>query len=331
MENKIILAIETSCDETSLSLHRGSKVIDMETFTQIKQHNNYGGVIPEFAGRMHSQEIAKVFKTLMNRNKMKATQIDYVAFTKQPGIINSLQVGLIAAKTTAILIDNPLISIDHLQGHLLGPFINEKKIDNKFPMIGLIISGGHTDLYLMKDPVTYELIGKTTDDAIGEVYDKVGKKLGLNYPAGPEIDKLTTNKEVVLKFNKPKTKGLDFSFSGIKSQYFREIEKFNVLNIEDIINAFQNSISNHMMDKLTLACKEHNVFNLSISGGVSRSPYLRERIKSNQEFKSIYFTEPKYCSDNAAMIGYATYQNILNKVHVNEKLDVDSSPKSISH
>ncbi len=331
MENKIILAIETSCDETSISLHKGSQVIDIETFTQIKEHNNYGGVIPEFAGRMHSQEIAKVYKTLMNRNEMKAAQIDYVAFTKQPGIINSLQVGLIAAKTIAMLTNKPLISIDHLQGHLLSPFINEKNIEKHFPMIGLIISGGHTDLYIMKDSVSYQLIGKTTDDAMGEVYDKVGKKLGLSYPSGPEIDKLTTSKEGSLKFNKPKTKELDFSFSGIKSQYFREIEKTNVLNIEDIINSFQYSISNHMMDKLTLASEKYNIFNLSISGGVSRSPYLREKITSNKMFKNIYFAKPKYCSDNAAMIGYAAYQNILNKVQVNENLDVDSSPKSTLH
>ena len=325
---KLILSIETSCDETSMAILEGHKVLSIKTVSQIDMFKDYGGVIPELASRMHVDVISDVLKFVLKDSKTKHEDIDYIAFTQSPGLVNALQIGLLAAKTLKMLLNKPLIAIDHLEGHLLSPFIGEENISNKFPMIGSIISGGHTNLYYLKDETTYKLIGRTLDDAMGETYDKVGKLLSLPYPSGPIIDEMTTNKKSPIKFKKPKVDNLDFSFSGIKSQVYREVNKNGDIYKEDIINSLQEVVSEHYVEKISNAFTKYNIKDISISGGVSASPYLRNKIKNISGINNIYLPELKYCSDNAAMIGYAAYIKILNNKYEDASLDVDSSPRS---
>jgi N6-L-threonylcarbamoyladenine synthase len=330
---KIILAIETSCDETSMSIFKGHSLLSLKTVSQIDIHKEYGGVIPELASRLHVNQVAPILKEVVSKAKINIEDIDYICFTKEPGLVNALQIGLIVAKTIKMLIKKPLLAIDHLEGHLLSSFINEKDIEDKFPMLGVVISGGHTNIYYMKDSLTYKLMGKTLDDSIGESYDKVGKMLGIDYPAGSTIDKLTTNIKSDLKFSVPKVKGFDFSFSGIKSQVYREVsgtkkDKHVIYSKEQIINAFQEVVLKHFMEKIELASKEYNIKNITITGGVSASVVLRNKVNESKLFDNIYYPKKEFCSDNAAMIAYAGYNKIKNNKFEDANLNIDSSPKS---
>lgn len=318
---KIILAIETSCDETSISILKGMDILVMETNTQIDKHKVYGGVIPEVAARLHLEVIDQLVKKALQKAKLKITSIEYIAVTKEPGLINALHVGLIFAKTLTQLLKIPLLGINHLEGHIYSPFI-DKEDKLKFPMICAIFSGGHTDLIYVEKLFKYKLIGSTKDDTIGESYDKVARMANLEYPGGPKIEeynKIKTN----LVLTRPKVDGLNFSFSGLKSQVKKNLLKNQK---EEVLKAFHDCAISYLIDNIIKASNLYKTKNIAVTGGVSASPKLREDIKKTK--LNCFFPEPKYCVDNAGMIGYTAYLRIKDNNYKILDLREDSHPKN---
>ena len=328
MKDIYCLAIETSCDETSMSIIKnGTEEIETVVLTQIDIHKKFGGVVPEIASRSHIESITIVLDELLEKSKMKIDDIDIIGVTYGPGLIGSLLIGLQCAKTISLVTGKPLIPVHHIAGHIYANNL-EKKLG--FPLIALVVSGGHTELIYMDKDYSFKRIGGTLDDAIGEAYDKVAKILGLEYPGGPKVDKLA--KEGKDTYNLPYPLNDDtynFSFSGIKSAVVNlvhnEKQRGNTINIEDMCTTFQNRVVSVITKKTMKAIKEYKVNNLIVAGGVAANTGLREKLEELCKENNINFSVPriKYCTDNAAMIGAAAYyaykKGITSDLELNAK------------
>jgi len=312
-----ILAIESSCDETSVSIIKnGKEDVSTVILSQIDIHKKYGGVVPEIASRNHIKNITIILETALNNAKMTMSDIDCFAVTYGPGLIGSLLIGLQAAKTLALIYKKPLIPVHHIAGHI---YANALETDLKFPLITLVASGGHTDLIYMDNHYSFKKIGGTLDDAVGEAYDKVARVIGLGYPGGPEIDKLAHVGEDKYKLPLPlDDDSYNFSFSGLKSAVINlihnEKQRGNAINKKNLATSFQNRVVEILTKKTMRAVGEYNVKQLLISGGVAANKGLRDRFSQLCEEKGIDLSIPKikYCTDNAAMIGSAAYYTYKN-------------------
>ena len=312
MKDTYILAIESSCDETSMSIIKnGSNEIATVVLSQIDIHKNYGGVVPEIASRNHIENITIVLDEILSKANMKLDEIDAIGVTYGPGLIGSLLIGVQAAKTIALVTGKPLIPVHHIAGHIYANNLEERLT---FPLIALVVSGGHTELIYMKEDYSFERIGGTLDDAVGECYDKVAKVIGLEYPGGPKVDKLAHVGKDTYDLPYPlDDKSYNFSFSGIKSAVINlvhnENQRGNEINKEDLCTTFQNRVVTILTKKTMKALKEYNVNNLILAGGVSANKGLRETLKNECEKNNIKFSVPRisYCTDNAAMIGAAAF------------------------
>lgn len=312
MKDVMCLAIETSCDETSMSIVKnGSEEIATVVFTQIDIHKKFGGVVPEIASRSHIESITIVLDELFEKAKMTIEDIDIIGVTYGPGLIGSLLIGLQAAKTIAMITGKPLIPVHHIAGHI---YANNLEHRLRFPLIALVVSGGHTELIYMKEDYSFERIGGTLDDAVGEAYDKVAKILGLDYPGGPVVDALSLKGEDTYDLPYPlDDKSYNFSFSGIKSAVVNivhnEKQRKKEIRVEDMCTSFQNRVVEVITKKTMGALKEYKVKNLIIAGGVAANNGLRNKFATLCKEEKINLSIPKikYCTDNAAMIGAAAY------------------------
>lgn len=312
MKDMYILAIESSCDETSAAIIKnGTKEIATVVLSQMDTHASFGGVVPEIASRMHVESITMVFEELFNKAQMKLEQIDAIAVTYGPGLIGSLLIGLQAAKTLALVTGKPLISVHHIAGHI---YANNLVKRLEFPLIALVVSGGHTELIYMKEDYSFEKIGGTLDDAVGEAYDKVARVIGIPYPGGPNVDKLAHIGNDSYNLPLPlDDDSFDFSFSGLKSAVINVKHNLDQKRIdivpEDLATSFQNRVVEILTKKTMRALKKYNVHRLIIAGGVAANKGLREKFEqlSKNEHFELIVPEIKYCTDNAAMIGSAGY------------------------
>jgi len=307
----IILAIETSCDETSVAVIKDKNVLSNIIASQIKLHQQYGGVVPELAARAHSENIATVLQTAIEKSKISIMDIDFVAYTNTPGLASCLHVGKIIAETIAAYLEKSLLPCNHLYGHLYASLINNEW---EFPVLGLLVSGGHTQLILANEHLNFTILGQTLDDAVGECYDKVARMLGLKYPGGPEIERSAKLGKPTYKLPLPKNdNSLDFSFSGLKSACANLINKEKgKLQFNNFASSFQTTVIQVLINKIELALKKHNPKTLVLAGGVSANQQLRLAVLDLKiKYPNLKIIVPKleYCTDNAAMIGIlASYQ-----------------------
>lgn len=313
-----ILAFETSCDETSVAIvENGKNVLSNIVSSQINIHKEYGGVVPEIASRHHIENILPVLDEAMEKADCQLKDIDYIAVTNTPGLIGSLLVGLMFAKSLSYANKIPLIPVNHIEGHIFSNFIEN---DIELPAISLIVSGGHTDLYYIEErngKIAVDLLGETLDDAVGESYDKIARILELPYPGGPEIEKISPGGKNILNIKKPNVEGYNFSFSGIKTYITNYINKEkmkgNNINKEDIAKSFQEIVVEVLYDKVLKAVNKKSVNTLLVAGGVSANKRLRKKFEKLPENIKIYFPKMEYCTDNGAMIGAAAYYKLKNE------------------
>jgi N6-L-threonylcarbamoyladenine synthase len=313
-----ILAIESSCDDTSAAVVKDGVVLSNLIATQ-KVHELYGGVVPEMASRAHMQNIIPVVDVALQQAGVNKRDINAVAFTQAPGLIGSLLVGASFAKSFAQALNVPLIAVHHMQAHVLAHFIDDPKPE--FPFLCLTVSGGHTQVVLCKSHLEMEVLGETIDDAAGEAFDKVAKMLGLPYPGGPLVDKNAKQGDPLrFKFPLSEMKEYNFSFSGLKTSvmYFLQKERkldpdFAEKNMNDICASVQHTIIKMLMDKLKKAAKELNIKNIGIAGGVSANSGLRETLQTTGEELgwNVFIPKFEYCTDNAAMIGITAHYKYL--------------------
>ena len=318
-----ILAIESSCDDTAAAVLHNDKVLSNVVANQLI-HNQYGGVVPELASRAHQQNIVPVIDAALRKANIQKEQLSAIAFTQGPGLMGSLLVGSSFAKSMALALQIPLIAVNHMHAHILAHFIDEEGFDKpEFPFLALTISGGHTQIVRVDGFFNMSIIGETTDDAVGEAFDKSAKILGLPYPGGPLVDKYAQlGNPKAFPFTKPKVPGLDFSFSGLKTAilYFiqkKKLENSNFIeeNINDICASIQHTIIEILMDKLKLAVKETGIKQIAIGGGVSANSGIRNTLKDTEKKYGWKTFIPKfeYTTDNAAMIGIVGYQKFLSE------------------
>lgn len=323
LKETLILGIESSCDDTSAAVLSDGYLLSNVMASQ-EVHRQYGGVIPELASRAHQQNIVPCVSEAIRQAGVQLSDIDGIAFTRGPGLLGSLLVGTSFAKGLSISINKPLIEVNHLQGHILAHFIKEKgneKPAPKFPFLALLVSGGHTQIIKVNDYLSFEILGHTIDDAVGEAFDKCAKLLGLGYPGGPIIDKLAKEGNCeAMRFSKPNIPGLDYSFSGIKTSllYFlrSELEKnpnYIEENKADICASYMKDLIDILMKKLILASKQTGIKEIAIGGGVSANSALRSRIVEEGKKRgwNTYIPEFKFTTDNAAMIGIVGYYKYL--------------------
>jgi N6-L-threonylcarbamoyladenine synthase len=316
-----ILSIESSCDDTAAAVLQNAKVLSNVVARQ-EVHEQYGGVVPELASRAHQQNIVPVVDVALSKAGITREQLGAIAFTQGPGLMGSLLVGSSFAKSLALALDIPLVAVNHMQAHILAHFIDEEGFDKpEFPFLAMTISGGHTQIVVVKSFFDMEVIGETTDDAVGEAYDKSAKILGLPYPGGPLVDKYAQlGNPKAYPFTKPKVPGLDFSFSGLKTQILYFVQKNVALNpnfvqenMNDICASIQYTIINILMDKLKLAVAETGIKQVAIGGGVSANSGIRGTLKEAEKKYGWKTFIPKfeYTTDNAAMIGIVGYHKYL--------------------
>ncbi len=314
-KDTFILGIESSCDDTSAAVLKNDTILSNLIAGQ-KVHEKYGGVVPELASRAHLQNIVPVVDAALKEAGVALSDLDAIAFTKGPGLMGSLVVGTSFAKTLALALGIPLVDVNHMYGHVLAHFIeDEGKPHPQFPFLCLTVSGGHTQIVLVKDYLEMELVGSTIDDAAGEAFDKSAKILGFPYPGGPLIDKWAKEGDPDrFKFAKPKVEGLDFSFSGLKTSvlYFiqNEVKKdpdFIENNRADLCAGIQKTIIEILMKQLRKAAKKYGIREIAIAGGVSANSGLRKALADlgEKEGWNTYIPKFEYCTDNAAMIAIA--------------------------
>ncbi len=311
-----ILGIESSCDETSVSIIKnGCEEIATVVLSQMDTHSNFGGVVPEIASRMHVENITMVIEECLRKANMKMEDIDAIAVTYGPGLIGCLLIGVTAAATLSYIYNKPLVPVHHIAGHI---YANNLVSKMEFPLIALVVSGGHTDLIYMEDNYKFKKIGGTLDDAVGECYDKVARVIGVPYPGGPLVDKLSYDGKDTYNLPLPLDDDTyNFSFSGIKSAVINlvhnESQRGNEIRKEDIACSFQNRVVEILTKKTMRALKEYNVKNLIIAGGVSANSGIRNRFSEICKKEGINLTIPniKYCTDNAAMIASAGYYRFI--------------------
>ncbi|HOO43470.1 MAG TPA: tRNA (adenosine(37)-N6)-threonylcarbamoyltransferase complex transferase subunit TsaD [Bacillota bacterium] len=306
-----VLGVETSCDETSVSVTKdGKEVLSNEVLSQIDIHKEYGGVVPEIASREHIKGITYVFDKAINDAKIKYEDLDLIAVTEGPGLIGSLLIGVNAAKVISLNYHIPIIGVHHITGHIYASHIEN---DMQFPLIALVVSGGHTELILMKEHFSFEKLGETQDDAVGEAYDKVARVLGLPYPGGPVVDKMARNGVDRYHFPRPMidTDDYNFSFSGLKSHvinlHHNMIQRNESFNKEDFCRSFQEAVTDVLVAKTIKAIKQYDVKQIVVAGGVAANSGLREKMRNRITEVPVYFPKMAYCTDNAAMISVAGY------------------------
>lgn len=331
MKDVLILAIESSCDETSMSIVKNGKdVLSIVVNTQISTHEKFGGVVPEIASRMHTENITLVLDETLKKANVSIDDISAIAVTYGPGLMGSLLVGVEAAKTIAYVYKKPLIAVNHMAGHI---YANNIENTMEFPILALVVSGGHTDLVYMEDDYKFEVLGSTLDDAIGETYDKVARVLDLKYPGGPNVEKLAAQGHPTYKLPIPMNdNSLNMSFSGLKSSIINlvhnETQRGNTINKEDLAASFQTVAIDELTRKLSLALKKVNVNQVIIAGGVSANQYLRKEVAKLLENTNIKLLVPSmiYCTDNGAMIGAAAYPLYLKKQFTT--FDLNATPNA---
>ncbi len=326
MKDVFIFAIETSCDETSASIIKNGNVeIATVILSQIDIHKEYGGVVPEIASRNHTKAITLVFEECLKKANMTFDDIDFIAVTYGPGLNGALLVGIEAAKALSLATKKPLIKVNHMAGHI---YANKFVGTFKFPLLALVVSGGHTELIYMDKEYSFKKIGSTLDDSIGEAYDKVARVIGISYPGGPLMDKLAKKGRHTYNLPAPKDdNSYDFSFSGIKSAVINlvhnEKQKGNGINKENLATSFQETVVGILVKKTKKAIKEYNVKQLLVAGGVSANSALRDALEKLCDELNVELLKPdiKYCTDNAAMIGAAAYYAYLNGQMADFSLD----------
>ena len=332
MKDTYILGIESSCDETSCSIVKnGNKEINTVILSQIDIHTLYGGVVPEIASRNHVKDVVFVIDKCLKESKLTMNDISAIAVTHGPGLVGSLLVGLEAAKTLAYIYEKPLVPVHHIRSHI---YANNIENPLKFPLMALIISGGHTELLYMKDHFDYQVVGKTLDDAVGECYDKVGRVINVPYPGGPVIDKLAhqgkPNYNLPIPLN---DESFNFSFSGLKSAVINLVHNINqkgeTLNKEDLACSFQNVVVNSLTTKTIKAMKKYNTKKLILAGGVAANQGIREEFTKLSKKENFKFSYPsmKYCTDNATMVASAGYFLYKKGKTSNLEINADSGAK----
>lgn len=312
MKDIIILGIESSCDETSVAIVKnGREVLSNVINTQISIHELYGGVVPEIASRNHVENISPVMKEALKEANIKIDDVDGIACTYGPGLVGALLVGVSYAKALSYAANKPLIGVNHIQGHIAANYITYK--DLKSPFLTLLISGGNTQLVLVKDYTKFEILGKTRDDAVGEAFDKIARVIGLGYPGGPKMDKLAQEGIPNIVLPKVHIDGLDFSFSGLKTAIINLHHKTPDINKANLAASFEKDVAEILLDNTRKAVKESNINKIALAGGVSANSYIRKAFKELEEKENIkvYYPELKLCTDNAAMIASAGYYNFL--------------------
>lgn len=332
MKDVIILAIESSCDETSVAVVKnGKEVLSNVVASQIKSHQRFGGVVPEIASRHHVEQMTFVIEEAMQQADITMKEITAVAVTQGPGLVGALLVGITAAKAIAMAYHKPLIACNHMAGHIYAAQL-EKEM--QFPLMSLLVSGGHTELVYMPAHNRYEIIGQTRDDAVGEAYDKIGRILHLPYPAGKQIDEMAQVGEDTYHFPRAMIKedNFDFSFSGLKSAVINTVHNANqkgeVLNHVNLATSFQSSVIDVLVFKTLRAVQEYNVKQLIVAGGVAANQGLRRelmfKLKEQCPEVELIFPPLRFCGDNAAMIGAAAYRQYLEKDFVS--MDLNAQP-----
>ncbi|MCF0175210.1 MAG: tRNA (adenosine(37)-N6)-threonylcarbamoyltransferase complex transferase subunit TsaD [Bacteroidales bacterium] len=332
----IILGIESSCDDTSAAVIRDGWLLSNVLASQ-DVHKAYGGVIPELASRAHQLNIVPVVSQAIDRAGITPEDITAIAFTRGPGLMGSLLVGTSFAKALSLAIDRPMVEVNHLQGHILANFVKQEGRENlqpSFPYLCLLVSGGNSQIVKVTDPLHFEILGQTIDDAVGEAFDKCSKMMGLGYPGGPVIDRLAKEGDPLrFKFAKPHVDGLDYSFSGIKTSllYFVRDQialdpDFMEKNKADICASFQKALIDILMDKLIKAARQTGIKEITIGGGVSANSGLRARIEEEGRKRGwkTYLPEFKFTTDNAAMIAIAGWYHYMN----GERSSLDVAPAS---
>ena len=321
--SELILAIESSCDDTAAAVLRGRKVLSNCIANQTI-HKAYGGVVPELASRAHQSKIIPVVHQALAQANIDKNDLTAIAYTQGPGLLGSLLVGSAFAKSFALSLELPLIPINHMQGHLLVHFIEEEGIQTpKFPFLGVTVSGGHTQLVLVKNHFEMEVLGTTLDDAIGEAFDKCGKRMGLDYPSGPQIDKLAKEgNPYKFQFPIPNMKGYDVSYSGVKTAFTNFIHKqrsknksFISDNLNDLCASLQYTLVQIILNKIEEVVKAYELNQIVIGGGVAANSELRNQLAARAESEQwqVFLPPLKYTTDNAAMIGIAAYFKLQNQ------------------
>lgn len=312
MKDTYILAIESSCDETAVAIIKNAKeIVANVVATQIDVHKDFGGVIPEVASRIHVENISIVIEEALKKANMDVADMDAIAVTQGPGLVGSLHVGVQAAKTLAWAYDKPLVPVHHIAGHI---YANQLITELAFPLLALVVSGGHTELVYMKDEWSFEILGTTQDDAIGEAGDKVGRVLGLPYPGGVYVDKIAKDGKAIYTLAKPKTENeLDFSFSGLKSSVLQFIDRCKRKNEtflpEDLAASYQETAFEALLERARKALELYHPKQMLLAGGVAANSCLRKKISEDmaKAYPEVTFIIPPLscCTDNAAMIGVA--------------------------
>ncbi|MFO7882221.1 MAG: tRNA (adenosine(37)-N6)-threonylcarbamoyltransferase complex transferase subunit TsaD [Kosmotogaceae bacterium] len=306
----IVLAVESSCDETSVAIVKNGKLLSNETASQIDIHGKYGGVVPEIAARKHLEYIIPVFEKALDEASVELYEIDAFAATYGPGLVGSLLIGLSFVKGLSISLKKPFLAINHLMGHLYANFITFPELET--PFIVLLVSGGHTELFLMENTNSIKKIGQTRDDAAGEAFDKIARMLDLGYPGGPAIEKAADNGNDIYDFPRSlKKKGnIDFSFSGLKTSVLYFLRENKDIKKEDIAASVQSAITDSLIEKTFLAADKFNINRIVFAGGVAANKYLRNQAKimAKEKKKEVYFPPIELCTDNAGMIAYVAYK-----------------------
>lgn len=325
----VTLAIETSCDETSCAVVKnGREVLSNIISSQVDIHRKYGGVVPEVASRKHIENINLIIQQALDEANVTFNDIDIVGVTRGPGLVGALLVGISSAKAIAYALDKPLVGVNHIEGHICANYIEHKDLEPPFTC--LVVSGGHTYLVYVKDYTEYEMVGRTRDDAAGEAFDKVARTLGLSYPGGPEIDRLSKiGNQNAIQFPRVylENNSYDFSFSGLKTAVLNYLnqarQKGEEIRVEDVAASFQQAVIEVLVDKSIRLAKERKTDKIVLAGGVAANQGLRELLskRGKEENIEIFYPSIKLCTDNAAMIGSAAYFNFIN----NKVSDLDLS------
>lgn len=329
MKDVYILGIESSCDETSMSIIKnGCEEIATTVLTQMDTHAKFGGVVPEIASRMHTENITMVLEDVLSKANMRVEDVDAIAVTYAPGLLGGLLVGVEFAKVLSYVYNKPLIATHHIAGHI---YANNLVGKLEFPLLALVVSGGHTELVLMEDDYKFKVVGKTLDDAAGECFDKVARVLGLPYPGGPNVEKLALEGKPTYDLPVPMTNNsLDFSFSGLKSAVVNlnhnETQRGNEVRKADLACSFQNVAFEELVKKTKIAIEKYDIKRVIMAGGVSASKQLRSEMQQMCDELNVEFSVPpiKYCTDNAAMIACAAYPKFLAKDFVDLDLKAES-------
>ena len=322
MKDTIIMGIESSCDETSVAIVKnGRQVLSNVINSQIKIHEEYGGVVPEIASRCHTEVINQIMKEALKEANIGLDDVDAIAVTQGPGLVGALLVGVSYAKGLSFVTGKPLIPVNHIEGHIAGNYLTHNNL--KPPFLCLIVSGGHTHLVRVRDYNEFEVLGKTRDDAIGEAFDKVARVVGLGYPGGPKVDNLAKEGEPNINLPVTHFDNLDFSFSGIKTAVINLNHKDPNINKADLCASFEKAVTEMLVTNVKKAIKMFGENKIVIAGGVSRNSYIRQEFDnlSKEIGIEVYYPEPILCTDNAAMIAAAGYYDYINGKRADLKLN----------